>query len=234
MQKKTLVSACLVISGVFLVFILIILFFRPSGSDVGGTDTTAVHITSANGEELPALQYDGQVAWIDVPGTAISGAVMQADDNDYYLRRNELGEDDIWGCYFMDYECTPQSQNLIIYGHSLEDDENAERFSQLKRFSSQDFAKEHQEIRLIYDGVDMTYTVISAGSADASTDTLALITNPTSETMAQMLEAARARSDVDFDLSGLSGVDVADQLLTLVTCTSDTDTRYVVVAKRTA
>lgn len=55
-----------------------------------------------------------------------------------------------------------------------------------------------------------------------------------SETMAQMLEAARARSDVDFDLSGLSGVDVADQLLTLVTCTSDTDTRYVVVAKRTA
>lgn len=55
---------------------------------------------------------------------------------------------------------------------------------------------------MIYDGVDMTYTVISAGSADASTDTLALITNPTSETMAQMLEAARARSDVDFDLSG--------------------------------
>lgn len=95
MQKKTLVSACLVISGVFLVFILIILFFRPSGSDVGGTDTTAVHITSANGEELPAFQYDGQVAWIDVPGTAISGAVMQADDNDYYLRRNELGEDDM-------------------------------------------------------------------------------------------------------------------------------------------
>ena len=74
MQKKTLVSACLVISGVFLVFILIILFFRPSGSDVGGTDTTAVHITSANGEELPAFQYDGQVAWIDVPGTAISSA----------------------------------------------------------------------------------------------------------------------------------------------------------------
>ena len=37
-----------------------------------------------------------------------------------------------------------------------------------------------------------------------------------------------------FDLSGLSGVDVADQLLTLVTCTSDLDTRYVVVAKRTA
>ena len=179
MQKKTLVSACLVISGVFLVFILIILFFRPSGSDVGGTDTTAVHVTSASGEELPAFQYDGQVA-------------------------------------------------------CLEDDENAERFSQLKRFSSQDFAKEHQEIRLIYDGVDMTYTVISAGSADASTDTLALITNPTSEAMAQMLEAARARSDVDFDLSGLSGVDVADQLLTLVTCTSDTDTRYVVVAKRTA
>ena len=52
MQKKTLVSACLVISGVFLVFILIILFFRPSGSDVGGTDTTAVHITSANGKNF--------------------------------------------------------------------------------------------------------------------------------------------------------------------------------------
>lgn len=233
MEKKTVLSACLVVAGVFLVFILIILFFRPPTSEASA-NAPDLHITSSTEEALPSFQYDGQVAWIDVPGTAISGAVMQAEDNDYYLRRNELGEDDIWGCYFMDYECTPQSQNLIIYGHSLEDDDNAERFSQLKRFSAPDFAEEHREIRLIYDGADMTYTVISAGPANAGTDTLALITNPTSETLAQMLEAARARSDVDFDISGLSGVDVADQLLTLVTCTSDTDTRYVVVAKRTA
>lgn len=231
MQKKSLVSAALVVGGVLLAFCLIIIFYQP---DKAASESAKAHMTFSGENPLPDFEYEGQVAWIDVPGTAVSGAVMQAEDNDYYLRRNELGENDIWGCYFMDYECTPQSQNLIIYGHSLEDDENAERFSQLKRFSSKSFAQKHQEIKLIYDGAEMTFTVISAGTADAGTDTLALIANPTSEALTQILEAAKERSDVSFDVSGISAVDAPDQLLTLVTCTSDSSTRYVVVAKRTA
>ena len=63
---------------------------------------------------------EGQVGRLTVEGTEIDNAVMQAGDNDYYLRRNEYGEDDVWGCYFMDYACSPSSLNLVIYGHSLD------------------------------------------------------------------------------------------------------------------
>ena len=47
---------------------------------------------------MAAAQYmEGQVGWLTVEGTEIDNAVMQAGDNDYYLRRNEYGEDDVWG-----------------------------------------------------------------------------------------------------------------------------------------
>ena len=64
------------------------------------------------------------VAWITIPGTNIDGPVQQADDNEYYLRRNSLGENDHEGCLYADFECDLStaealSTNTIIYGHSF-------------------------------------------------------------------------------------------------------------------
>ena len=174
---------------------------------------------------------DGQVGWINIPGTDITGPIMQADDNEYYLRRNETGEKDVWGCYFMDADCAPTSQHLIIYGHSLDDSPDADKFSQLKRFLTDAFSKEYGEVQLTYNGESMQFRVFSAGYVAATAENaLTLTTNPTQEAAEQLIAAAFARSEQDF------GIDVqpSDMLLSLLTCTSDSQTRFIVTAVRTA
>lgn len=175
---------------------------------------------------------DGQVGHLTFEGTDIDNPVMQGEDNEQYLRKNEQGQDDVWGCYFLDYACTPSSQNLIIYGHSLDDHTDAARFSQLKRLSDPAFAQEHHTFELQYAGEAMTFEVISAGRADAERDTFAIIANPSADQAQQILDAALARSEVQFEAA--ESAKATDRLLTLSTCTADSSTRYVVTAVRVA
>lgn len=176
----------------------------------------------------PSMLYMNQVGWLTIPGTGIDNAVMQAEDNDYYLRRDETGTDDIWGCYFMDYECSVNSRNLIVYGHSLEDNPDAARFSQLKRFLEEDFAQKNKSIRLYYDGAWREYEVFSAGYANVETDTIAIAANPDNSTLDSITAAALARSVIDFGVTPNTDA----ELLTLCTCTTDSSTRFIITAVR--
>ena len=45
------------------------------------------------------------VGWIAIPNTHIDYPFMQADDNDYYLRRDLYGNYALAGTIFMDYRC---------------------------------------------------------------------------------------------------------------------------------
>ena len=75
---------------------------------------------------------------------------------------------------------------------------------------------------------NITYEVISAGLANATTDTIAIVTNPGMEQARQIIDAALERSDVQF-AAGKSA-DPLSRILTLATCTTDSGTRYVVTA----
>lgn len=167
------------------------------------------------------------VAWLRFEGTDIDGPVMQAVDNDYYLRRNEEGKEDVWGCYFMDYECGPTSQNLIVYGHSYGDNIDDQQFSQLKRLNDKALAEEHNTIELEMEGETRRYQVFSSGYASALADHVILTADPGRDTMQEIADMALSRSQHDY------GVEVTanDQILTLCTCTTDEEMRYVVVAK---
>ena len=82
------------------------------------------------------------VAYLSIPNTDIDDAVVQASNNDYYLRRDKYGSYDYDGCYFADYECDMAnlSQNTIVYGHNLRDESRL--FGQLNRFRKLDFYKQ--------------------------------------------------------------------------------------------
>lgn len=73
-----------------------------------------------------------------------------------------------------------------------------------------------------------TTQAISAGLANATTDTIAIVTNPGMEQARQIIDAALERSDVQF-AAGKSA-DPLSRILTLATCTTDSGTRYVVTA----
>ncbi len=74
---------------------------------------------------LAQAQGKMPILWPGSPclGTNIDGPVQQADDNEYYLRRDELGQPSHQGCIYADYECdlsgTELSMNTILYGHTF-------------------------------------------------------------------------------------------------------------------
>ena len=64
---------------------------------------------------------------------------MQAEDNGFYLNRDELREYSTWGCYYADCRDHLSGRdaldtNTVIYGHSANDcDPDGVRFTKLYR-----------------------------------------------------------------------------------------------------
>ena len=148
-------------------------------------------------------------AWITVPGTNIDAPVQQASDNDYYLRRDTAGNADVHGCAFADYACDLNSTSLS------------------RNLVQDSFAEEHPYIYLSLPDAALTYRVVSAGVCSAADDRDCIEPNPDDAAFAQILAKAAARNTLD---NGET-LNLTDHILTLSTCTGESDTRYLVVAK---
>ncbi len=61
------------------------------------------------------------VGWLKVNNTNVDYPVVQANDNDFYLKKNFKKQKDNSGWIFMDYraDATNLSQNNIIFGHNM-------------------------------------------------------------------------------------------------------------------
>ncbi len=194
---------------------------KPSGADI-----------------LSSIAYEKEqnrdtVGWLIVPGTDINNSVVQGFDNSYYLRRTERKEDDIYGCYFADYNNAfgtreELSTNTVIYGHSdLTDSPDGPKFSQLFRFTDQQFAKEHPVISFSTQEDLMDWQIVAVYYTDLNLD----FTNTEYDPAALAQEAA-ARSIWNYGVPVTS----QDKLLSLVTCTvkygaEEKDQRLVILAK---
>ncbi len=102
---------------------------------------TNKNILSVDWEQLKS-QNEQIVAWIYVPNCDINFPVMQADDNNFYLKHTSNGEYNERGAIFLDCDANSSfsDDNAIIYGHSVE---GGGMFTQLKNFSDETFFKEH-------------------------------------------------------------------------------------------
>lgn len=174
------------------------------------------------------------VAWLSIPNTDINNAVMQGDDNDYYLRRDENREHDVYGCYFLDYECSMGkredfSQNTVIYGHSeLTDNKDGKRFAQLYRFLDEDFAKQNPYIFLTTPNGEFVFEIFSVFYTDLSFDYIKV--HITEEEKLQLAQNAAGLSVRDYGVTP----ELQDKLLTLSTCTAkftEGEHRFVVMGR---
>lgn len=174
------------------------------------------------------------VAWLTVSGTNIDGPVQQAEDNEYYLRRDERGEPSHDGCYFADYECDfsgdTLSTNTIIYGHSFTapgQDPNI-GFGQLSAFLDADFAAENTEIFLSVASRQYTFEIKSVGIASADQDGVCILASPGWAQQQELVRLANERNVIEGrELEAVGG----QKLLTLATCTDDASERLVIVAE---
>lgn len=204
-----------------------------SQEEVNRTPNTHADIMDALQEEQE--QNPDTVGWIMVPDTNINNSVVQSFNNLYYLRQTERLEPDLYGCYFVDFECSvgareELSDNVVVYGHSdLQDNPEGPRFSQLFHFVDPDFARSHPVLYFSTPEDYMVWEIFAVFYTDVTMDYISADYEP--EAKLALVQEAKALSLYDY------GVEVTgeDHILTLSTCSvkygNDGTHRFVVMAK---
>lgn len=174
------------------------------------------------------------VGWIRVPNTAIDVQVVQAEDNDEYLKQDFYGNYSRYGCPFLDFRCDPKylSQNTVIYGHHMSD---GLVFAELDKYKKPDGFKESPIIE--YDTLFKTYkfkiyAAFIAGSAPEQDNGYLFYYNtpkfPTKENFDAFIAAIDERKLYSTGVS----VDYTDKLITLSTCSYEfSNARLVVIGR---
>lgn len=199
--------------------------------------------TAETDSDIPGLmtyameKSQDAVGWLNVPGTDISNVVMQGPDNVYYERRDEDGNQDIYGCYFLDMECSLGKRedflpNTIIYGHSdLTDNPDGPRFSQLFRFVDDEFASQNKYMYITTLEGRYTFEIFTVFYTDISFDYIRV--HMTNEEALALAKQAKSLSVRDYGIEPVAG----DRLLTLSTCSvrdgNDGTHRFVVMGRLT-
>lgn len=131
-------------------------------NDVNNTDVDNTESTRRMLEvrELNKRNED-IIGWIEIEGTNINYPVMQTIDNEYYMTHNFEKEYSKLGSIFLDKDCDWQkpSTNLLIYGHN---NKNRSMFQNLMNYKTENYYKEHPNIRLTTLNKDAEYEIIAA------------------------------------------------------------------------
>lgn len=175
-------------------------------------------------ESLYAMNKD-TVAWMYDPGMVINYPVVQASDNDYYLRRNLNGERSNGGTLFVDYrnKADFSDWNTIIYGHNMK---SGTMFSSLLDYRTPGYYEEHPEMYLYVPDKRYRVELILAYTTDVN-DAIFQLTASREEQEAG-LERAYRLSNFESNIRP----DRDDKLVTFVTCSyAYDDARYVVIGR---
>lgn len=174
------------------------------------------------------------IGWLKIDDTVIDYPVMQTVNNEYYLDHNFNQEYDKNGSLFLDKDCdvVHRNTNLIIYGHHMK---SGKMFGSLNSYSSKEYAQKHATIQ--FD------TIYEKGTYEVMYVFRSRIYNE-DEVVFKYYQFLDAASEQEFDsnmqeMAAIALYDTGvtasygDELLTLSTCdSSETDGRFVVVAKR--
>ena len=178
-------------------------------------------------EELEGLREVNPhiIGWLSLEGTRLDNPVLQAEDNDFYLRHNHLDEESRGGSIFMDYRNDPEpGRHTIFYGHVLR---NGTMFGDLSKFSDQSYAEAHPAF--LYETPDKRYELQVFAAYETTTDFYYIETEFTDESYAAFLQDIKGRSEIDMPVA----IGVEDRIATFSTCTTsvDDEERFVVHAK---
>lgn len=208
---------------------------EPQSSDV---DFPAQQESEADTERLPMetapIEVDFEVlletnedvvGWIYCEDTLINLPIVQAEDNDYYLRRMIDGTWNSSGTLFADYRNAADfsDSNTIIYGHNMH---NKGMFGTLSNYKEQSYYYEHPIMWLLTP--DGNYKVeLIAGYVTLSTSEIYSFGQTEEEVFAlaeQSIEESTFTSDFQ--------VSQGDRFVTLSTCSHEYyDARYVLIGR---
>lgn len=185
-----------------------------------------------NLENIAKINSD-VVGWIKIGNTNIDYPVMQ--NGDYYLHRNIYKNYSSHGTPYLAEYCNIQySDNLIIYGHHMNDNS---MFAQLDNYKKHSFYENHKYIKFYsyYNGktIEKTYEVAIAFKTVVYSDKGFKYYNYTNFSDVQELnDFIENCRKLEFYNTGID-INYGDKFITLSTCEySQKNGRIVVVAKQ--
>ena len=198
----------------------------PDNSIPAGTEEQVLYQEKEELKQAIEVNKD-TVAWVSVPGSNIDDPVVQAADNDYYLRRNAQGQDEYTGCVFADYEVDFEdlSKNIVLYGHTFSDGVTGD-FAELANYSDEKWAAEHDTILLYLPDETLTFQVYAAGPVSIDESDLPIRPEITATELGALLRYVSLHSDIAVQ----EPEQAPEQVLTLVTCNDNSNERYLVTA----
>ena len=203
---------------------------EPGDDDMTTTTTTTTTVYDIQYEKVfSTLQEINKdtVGWLTVNNTKIDYPVVQAKDNDYYLKRDYYQSKNRHGWIFMDYRNNPDelSDNTIIYGHNLA---NQTMFGTLRYALNSYWYKKsaNQIITFNTPNANMKFQIFSIYTIPTTNDYLD-VSFPNADAYQEYIDLVKGRSVYDFNVE----VTPEDKMLTLSTCANGNDKRLVVHAK---
>ena len=167
------------------------------------------------------------VGWLYCEDTYIHYPVVQAKDNNKYLRRDLEGKYLVSGTLFVDFRNRPigQDKNYIIYGHNRKTDQ---MFGTLVKYKEQAYYEAHPT--LLYLTPEGDYLLEAVAGRIVDEEEILYDPNPDPAAYEAFLESTLQNSTFD---SGIS-ITEEDKFIILSTCSQEkATTRYVLLCKYT-
>lgn len=166
------------------------------------------------------------IGWISIENTAVDYPVMHTPDRPQkYLRRNFYQQYSDSGVPFLDYRCTLDSDNLIIFGHNMR---NGTMFSALKDYLNDGHPASHSMILLETEDGTHEFTIFAIACVDKLDSWYSFI-NAESEDVFN--EAVQRIIQIAYYTNG-DIPEYGDRLLTLSTCYGSTrSSRLIIIAR---
>lgn len=199
-------------------------------------DKTDSGLPDENGLEEPvfpqldwnALSHMNEdfAGWLYIPDTIIHYPIVHGKDNSYYLTHTFDKKSNKCGAIFMDAgnEKDFSSKNTILHGHNMK---TGKMFGSLRKYEKKEFWAKHPYIYVILEKNILKYEIFASSRTTAGSDVYTMEFE-SEESFASYLEKRMSNRLYD------TGMEVGkeDVILTLSTCTSDTEEgRRVVQAK---
>lgn len=123
---------------------------------------------SINFEYLKSINSD-IVGWIVMKGTQVNYAVVQGNNNSYYLNHSYDRKYSSYGSIFLDYSSSEDfsDRNSFVYGHHTR---NGSMFGEVKKYMDYNFYVEYPSFYLYTPGGNYKADIFSAYTADALSD----------------------------------------------------------------
>ena len=205
------------------------------------TQSTEPSVTTAPTEPREILprfsQLHGEnpdlVGWLTIPETKIDYPVMYSpDEPERYLHANFDVDYSFAGLPFLDAACDPESGNRIIYAHNMLD---GSMFRTLFKYQQKDFWQRNPVIRFSTLYEEQEYEVLAAfydkvyKKSDTNFKFYQFIDTSDPAKLDEALQYYKEKALYNTGLTAQCG----DELITLVTCSYQTENgRFVVVARK--